>query len=190
MVLEHPAVWERLNTLASGFPREGLIDVLTFSRLDAADIRAIRSAGLDVLSSLLVKENASDWEQGVIAASAIFSRGALTSDPAIRLVHQFSALESLLLRSETEPIQQNVGERAAFYLHETAGDRAGLTRLFRQVYAQRSRYVHHGRDINDEDALKQFAPLATQLMWKIVREAPRFSTRDEFIRHIDQVKFS
>ena len=54
------------------------------------------------------------------------------------------ALEMILLRNDTEPIQQNIGERMAFVVGRNVNERKAIINNFRRIYSVRSKFLHHG----------------------------------------------
>ncbi len=144
------------------------------------------------IARVLDTDAPTDFEQDVSRAFLLYSRVALTRDVPEKLVHLFAALESLLLRSESEPIQAAISERLAFVVGQDASQRAEVARLLKRVYGLRSRFVHHGRDPaeqTDLQAVKQLLYFAWTFFFQVVIATRKLKTRAEFLDQIDARKW-
>ncbi|WLT38116.1 hypothetical protein NON20_21645 [Synechocystis sp. B12] len=74
--------------------------------------------GLNRISDLLAKDQESllPFENKVLNFLFLYSKASFTNEPVEKIVYVLSALESILLKDNNEPIQQNLGERLAFLL--------------------------------------------------------------------------
>lgn len=80
------------------------------------DVEQYRKIGLDILSDIATKDKVSDFESTVLNMAYLYSKAAFTGDPMAKLVYMLSAAESTLLKSNNEPIQQNLAERMAVFI--------------------------------------------------------------------------
>jgi hypothetical protein len=62
-----------------------------------------------------LEDKLSRFKQRVRSSILAYSKGITLHDINDRLVYTLSSLEGLLLKNSSEPIQQNLGERMAFY---------------------------------------------------------------------------
>jgi hypothetical protein len=101
-------------------------------------------------------------------------------------------LESLLLKGSSEPIQQNVGERMAFALSPNRLVRMKIVSNFKQVYDLRSKFLHHGNDVESVhvDALQEFMLNVWNCLRLVIHSHNKFQTREQLIEAIDNVKFA
>src|SRR5438876_427287 len=74
-------------------------------------------------------------------------RNSVAIEPADKLVYILVGLESMLLRSENEPLAKNVGERLAFLIGESKEKRIAVKNNVVEIYSHRSGFIHHGRSI-------------------------------------------
>jgi hypothetical protein len=144
---------------------------------------------LDALVELIEEDGLSDFQKRLRTSILTYSKGTTMREPADRLVYSLSALEGLLLRDSSEPIQQNLGERLAFLLHQDPIERQNTVRILREAYNLRSRYVHHQKSIAEENALEGFFPVATSALFSALANVGNFATALDFINAIDRVKF-
>lgn len=158
-------------------------------QLSDKEVEALRMAGLDIAAELLFKEERTDFEDSVVNALRFYARSSLETETADRVLYVLASLESLLLKDSTEGIQQNVGERLAFYLAEKAEDRIRTATTFRAVYGRRSSFLHHGRRPSDDPELKDFLRDAWMFRVKIIRSAGHFPTQRAFVESLDRAKF-
>ena len=79
-------------------------------------LEMMKESQLFVLSQLITKEELSDFEDKMLTSVLLYSKASLCTEPADKLLYVLTSLESLLLKNETEPIQQNMADRIAFVL--------------------------------------------------------------------------
>ena len=176
---------EKLVTASSSVVHKGGRSIL-----DAKSIKAIRSSGLDSLAAVLKKDSRSDFEDVVIRTLLMFSRGALTVDLSQRLVFQFAALESLLLRNSTEPIQHVMSERMAFFATTDPDARKRIIRSVKDAYELRSKFLHHGKDPTKEEttAVARFSHNSWRFLLRVVEKISSYNSGDDFISAIEDHK--
>jgi hypothetical protein len=94
--------------------------------------------------SLLVgKEKRTSLEEAALRSVLLYSKATRYRNISEKLLHIFAATESLLLRAESEPISAAVSDRLAFAVGQTSDERMRIAANFREVYAMRSKFVHH-----------------------------------------------
>jgi hypothetical protein len=106
-----------------------------------------------------------------------------------RMVHYFAALEQLLTRGAGEAIQQNVAERMAFFLADTAPERKQIISAVKTAYGLRSASVH-GRSIEETDMLEQFLRRASRFFRSVVQRVREFKTKEDFLNFIEDRRMS
>lgn len=159
-------------------------------RIDKKTIKVYMEAGLKILSDLLMSITHTQFQKTVLDALFIYARSATAKDPADKLVYILVALESLFLRNNTEPIQQNLAERMAFLIEGTIESRRNLIRDVRKVYAIRSSFVHHGATIDDFDTLGRFMLHAWKAITAIIPAIATISTKEAFLDQLDNRKLA
>ncbi|RWB22719.1 HEPN domain-containing protein [Mesorhizobium sp.] len=165
------------------------IDNVEYWRISKRDIAGFRQENLAVVGSLLDLEKLSDFERATRSSILAFARAITFPELSDRLVFAFSAIEGLMLRSASEPIQQNVAERVAFLISNTPDKRQKIVENFKKSYKMRSQYIHHRLTEVDEIELNQvFFNIRTALA-QAVANLERFKTRDDFLAAIDRTKF-
>lgn len=159
-------------------------------RIDSKRLRGYQESHLDVISNLLKKEELNEFESRVLNSLFIYSRAAFTSDPMEKLVFTLSSLESFLLRDKSEPIQQNLSDRFAYFITRTPDYRKDLVRQIKYIYALRSDYLHHGLTKSENTELKNFFMQVFAFYYVVLSEIDRYSTKAEFFDFIDDLKYS
>lgn len=144
------------------------------------------------LGALLDAKSPTDFERDVLRAVLLYSRAALSREVSEKLVYLFAAAESLLLRSESEPVQSAVSERIAFVIGRDAADRAQTASLVKTVYGLRSRFVHHGRDADkptDLTAVKQLLFSIWHFFYHVVWSTKQFASKNDFLDALERRKW-
>jgi hypothetical protein len=129
---------------------------IAYWQLSAREVAILQSQGLPELGHLVPEDGLSQFQQRLRACLLAYTRGTTFSEAADRLVYTFSALEGLLLKDTSEPIQQNLGERMAFFLTSDSDRRANIAANVRPVYGMRSQYIHHRISVTEVSALNIF----------------------------------
>lgn len=101
-------------------------------------------------SDLLRKAQRSPFEEASLRSMLLYSRATQYRNVSEKLIHIFSAVESMLLRNESEPISASVADRLAFAIGVGVDHRQAVARNLRDVYAMRSRFVHHALETPPE----------------------------------------
>lgn len=149
-----------------------------------------RLFGFDNVSELLTLERGSKFQDVLLDAVLLYSRGTREKDLAGRLVYTLVALESVLLRNDTEPIQQNVGERMAFLIADTVEKRKAAIRNLKDAYALRSRFVHQGHTIDELETVRSFVLDAWVLFLELAKASRKYDTKEQLIDHLEAMKLS
>jgi len=157
--------------------------------VDNSLLQQLGQVGLGVLHGILVKKNRSRYEEDLLNAVLIYSRCASQIDQGDKLLYAIRALESFLLQSESEPIQQTVGDRVAYAIGTPGQHRQAIAKNFKKAYALRSRLVHHGKSIDDLQELKDFYYNAWRFMVQAVLESTKYSTVQAFVEELDRRKY-
>jgi hypothetical protein len=158
--------------------------------ISKADLRDFRDCGLDVISTIYLKKDPSEFESTVLSMAYLYAKAAFTSEPMAKLVYMLSALESTLLKNEGEPIQQNLAERMAIVSAERLDERKEIVRNVRAVYALRSRYLHHGHSTSELEHIKAFFLNVWVFFVTLVNNTHHFKTKQAFLEAIDDRKLS
>jgi hypothetical protein len=164
--------------------------VLNFHLSDKDVSKNKSSFGFDNISELLALERRSKFQEALLDAILLCSRSTREKDLAGRLVYMLVAMESILLRNDTEPIQQNVGERMAFLIANNVEKRRAVIRNLKAAYSLRSRFVHHGHTIDELDAVRSFMLDAWIFFLELAKSSRRFDTKEQFIDHLEALKLA
>lgn len=147
-------------------------------------------AGLAEVRDMVAREKRTDLEEDLLAGMVTFGRAALTPDLRERIVWYCAGLESILLENSSGPILHNLGERLAIFGYDTIDERSAALSDVRTAYALRSRFVHHGVDIEDREIVNRFAHHGLRLFLRIAKDINLFSSKEQLIEHIDRLKLS
>ena len=120
----------------------------------------------------------------------IYSKNNLAKEPAEKLVFILVALEAMLLKNDTEPIQQNIADRMAFVLGNSVSERRSIVSLVKACYGLRSRFLHHGQTMSDLENLRKFMMYSWALFLHFLRSHEEFASKDEMLERIEERKFA
>jgi hypothetical protein len=161
-----------------------------YRRLSTEEISYLRIAGLDKISSLLSSDSLKEFEEAVLNSILMYSKSAFTSDPIEKIVYMLSALESIFLKNDNEPIQQNLCERIAMFISKELEERKSIIKTIKAIYGLRSRYLHHGHTLSDMELISIFMKHVWVIFVQLIADVHQFNTRLEFIDALDDHKLA
>ncbi len=153
-------------------------------------IQVIMNAGLRTFSELIGSDSRTPFGESLMDAFLLFAKCTTAKDPADKLVYILVALESILLKDSSEPIQQNLAERMAFLLEESAPNRKQVIATVKKIYSIRSNFIHHGESIDDFDSLEKFMVLARRTIDELIAATQTTKTKEELIERLEILKLS
>lgn len=178
------------NAAAWTGSRQFLIDPHSRFVLDRETLCFLQGIGLQDLFNAIARSTRTDLEVALLQAMRIFGRGALSQDLGERLVWYCAGLESLLLKDMNEPIVQNLSERLAIFTFDEVGERVEAISNVRRVYGLRSRFVHHGRAIEEHRLVTTFSQNAMRFFLRVATKLNLFTSRADLLAFIDRAKLS
>ena len=158
--------------------------------LDEQTLKDMQDLGIRQFTRLFGPERKTAFMEKVLAAILIHVKTAFTSDNSEKLAFTMIALETVLLKTESEPITQNIAERIAFLVSDNIDERKSHIANIKYAYGMRSKYFHHGQNTSDLNALNMFLQLAFVTMVHILERYDDFDTKDDFLAAIDDRKLS
>ena len=155
------------------------------------DVNDFATMGLGHLHAALLNPERSEFQVAALSALFLYTRASTRAELTDRLVYVFAALEGLLLKNQSEPIIQNIGDRLGFALEMLPDKRMATVKLIKDAYELRSRIIHHRAQIRDVETVR----LAFQCAWRffvlvVLPALPTCKTKAEFIEDIERVKYS
>ena len=151
----------------------------------------ISNPAMSGFNEILLIKDKNEFQKKVYEALKIYSKHTLRRNPFDKLLYILIALESILLRNETEPVQQNLAERIAFAIEKTIDERKKIVKTIKKIYSIRSKFVHHGNQTIDEiEELNKFLNIAWRMFVFLTQNISSFKTKDEFITALEDLKFS
>lgn len=160
-------------------------------RIDKQFYGKILNDGLKQIEKLHTANPKSEFQNKILEALRLYSSSLLLHNISNRIIYTFTAIESLLLRNQTESIQDSVSRRIAFLISKEKQERQEIARNFKEVYSMRSKFVHHAEQITHDE----FATLTKFIfnVWRfllITVHSDKYKTKDEFIDSIEDNIFS
>lgn len=143
--------------------------------------------GLNCLSELLKKEKLNDFQQKLLEALYLYSRASLSKELSDRLVYTLVALETVFVKDKKEPLQDNISLRMAQMHPVSVKERKAIIDNVRDTYAIRSDFIHHGKNISDDDleTLKTFMWNTWMSIQALFQIAEKDLTRTDFFEWLD-----
>lgn len=145
---------------------------------------------LQNLIHLFALKERTDFQQRLFDALLIYSKNNVAREAYEKLIFCLVAVESMLLKNASEPIQDNIGERMAYLLGNSPTERLEIEALVKRIYDIRSKFVHHGQRPTDMETLARFMKRVWVLFFHLILNMSTVSTKDEMIETLKHVKYS
>jgi len=151
----------------------------------------ISNHAMTVFNKILLNKYKNEFNKKIYEALKIYSKHTLKNNPFDKLLYIFMALESILLRNNTEAIQQNLAERIAFSIEKTSNGRQNVAKTIRNNYSMRSNYVHHGvQTIEEREEIDKLLDITWRMFIFLAHNINRFKTKEDFIKALEDLKYS
>ena len=153
---------EQLGSGTELFMRDGIIAGISRHVRDQRNADWLIDKSLEQMPGTLkaldslASNTSTELRRSLCDAMILHSRQSQAIEPSDKLVFALVALESILLRDTTEPIQENLGLRMAFLTGRSIQERKEIVRNVKDAYNARSAFVHHGQKTSQIEALNQF----------------------------------
>lgn len=134
---------------------------------------------------ILTKDSRTELEELAINALRRYAHGV--GSPAVqdRLLHAFTAVESLLLANENESIVDRLALRMAFVNGPNVQDRRQFIDDLKAGYNLRSRFIHHGRIPTNVEQVNRALYACWRTVFLILLYADTCETKAEMLRALD-----
>ncbi|MBU1299515.1 MAG: hypothetical protein KKF20_02915 [Bacteroidetes bacterium] len=154
--------------------------------LNVKDVAMFKSLGLERASNLIAKDKLTELEDLLFNSMFLFSRSVVAPDFQDKLVYCLVAVETLLLKNETEPIQSSVGLRLAFLAAQSVDKRRKVMKLIRDAYKLRSSYIHHGSVHEDLETLRSLRIVTWESIRNVLFMTDKYSTQKDLLDFIEE----
>ena len=138
----------------------------------------------------LLSNPLNDFQKVLFDSIYYFSKSTLVSDFSDKLVYILVALETLLLSNSSSPIQDTISRRLAFFLGKDINSRKKIIRIFKKTYDLRSKFIHHGKTIQDLETFKEFLEIARSFFMKLLINQKKYENLQELVDEIDNKSLS
>jgi len=87
-----------------------------FVAVDSGFVNGFPNEALTNYNTLMVSDSLTTFAEKVLNSILLYSKATTSTDLSDKIIYTFSALESVLLRNDSESITQNLSERMAFFI--------------------------------------------------------------------------
>lgn len=115
--------------------------------IEPMTINDMHEIGLNSFGSIVddyLEFNLTELQQSIIRSIIWFGESKVEVDDGARFIKLMLAIECLLNSNSSDPITATLRERMAFILGKTISERINIAEKMTELYAIRSRIVHHG----------------------------------------------
>jgi hypothetical protein len=147
---------------------------------------------LELIQDLASHPQATKFRGELYEALQLHSRHTVAVEVPHKIVFVVAAIESLLLKDSTEPIQKNLGERLAFIIGSSVSDRKTIIRNVENFYQIRSALIPHGRETGPQDfeVIDKFFFYVWFSFVRLLYEIDKYKTREELFAALEEKKLS
>lgn len=162
------------------------LDGVTHWLLDETELRELAEQGFVNAIALLEDAAPMRFRNEILDSLILYSRASTETRVESKLLHIFSAVETLLLKNADEPILATVSRRFAYVVGGDMPERRAVRSRFLRAYSARSEAVHHGKGIDDHVMLKEFMWDAWRFFRGVVFKAADYASKQEYIDAIEE----
>jgi hypothetical protein len=122
-------------------------DSLESLEIDPPTLEDMYKLGLNSFGSIIddyLELNLSELQHSILRSIIWFGESKVEVDDGARFIKLMLSIECLLNSNNTDPITATLRDRMAFILGKTIPERMNIAKKMTDLYAQRSRIVHHG----------------------------------------------
>lgn len=159
-------------------------------KIDRHVLDKIRTAGLDKLSGMLVRNDLTEFEDLIFTALFTFNKAISYVDSHEKLIFILSTLEIILLKDSGEPIQISVGQRLGFLTARSIEKRMEAVSLIREAYNIRSNYIHHGRENENYELLIKLQHACWNTLNIMINNHDKYLDKKGFMSYIEKLIYS
>jgi hypothetical protein len=156
--------------------------VCTFHK---GDWPKIEKLGAGRASELLRKPKRTRFEDTVFDAMSLYARAVASTAIEEKIVFVTVALETLLLKNTSEPVQGALALRLAHLVAKDVPSRRAVMKNLKEAYGLRSSFVHHGRKDVDFEVLSLFSRSVCEAIRSALLATDRLSTKEELIEELE-----
>ena len=156
--------------------------------LDKNSVTEVYKRGLGLLSDLLRSTTRTEFQESILESLTLYSQATREKELSNKLVYLLAALEGIFLKNDSEPIQQNLGERIATLVGRDLKNKKDIIGNIKSIYGLRSRFLHHAHSIDEYGELEEFMLNAWHAMVVVIENHNRFTTKQDFVSAIDDLK--
>jgi hypothetical protein len=138
----------------------------------------------------LSRNRITEFRRELLNAMLQYARNSISALTSDKLVFVLVSLESLLLKDGSEPITKNIGERMAFLVGQTVGERKAVIKCVTETYQVRSKFIHHGETVDDSVVVERFFELAWQCLRSLLHRRNDFKTKAALIEELENRKLA
>ncbi len=167
------------------------LDKTILWNIETKIIDYVLSGPFQKANELLLIETPNDFQDKLLNAVIIYSKHTISHEIYDKILYILVAIETMLLKTDTEPIQQNIGQRLAYLIGSGLEERKCIIKTIKDIYSIRSKYIHHGIiDFKDDELMKKFMLYVWQAFSKMIEFINTFETREKFIEYLDNLLLS
>lgn len=156
------------------------------------DARALSPGLLEAIQMLAADRRSTEFRRNLYDALQLYSRNCVATSVSHKMVFVIAAIESLLLKDSSEPIQKNLGERMAFIAGKTLEERKSIVANVEEFYRIRSRLIHHGREATatDIEVIDRFFFNVWWTFRHLIASVEQYKTKAQLISVLEDRKLS
>ncbi len=151
-----------------------------------------KNYALNILSGILSKsENErSKLEKIVVTAIRWLGRGIVANDLAIKVLHLAAASENLIMGGENSgEITEKFSSRLAFLIEDDSKKRKLIYQKAKSLYSKRSKIIHSGSVLIDEEDVNEMEILTIKAVVKIALNLDKWKNHSDFVAWFDESRF-
>jgi hypothetical protein len=126
----------------------------------------------------------------VMNALLLYARSSLHTELSDKLTYILTPLEAILLFNPQNFSTQDLAERLVLLVDKDLEGRKKALDVTDKIYNLRLKFVYGEHKNEDVETLQEFMTIAWSFFINLIAYSDKYETKEEFIKAIDNLKFS
>ena len=177
---------ELLKTI-SGYQNQVMLHPF---HMDRKVLEIMQASELLSISSLFDDDKKTQLEMKIRDSLVIYFKSLYTDSSSEKLIFMIVSIEAFFIRNENEPITDNISRRLAYFIENDSLSRKNTIGIIKTAYSLRSKYMHHGKTVEDLNNVKEFMLIVKTFFIMIVSQKSKWKTTDQFLDYLEDCMMS
>ena len=165
-------------------------NIIPIRTISNKELHMLKQYGLEEAIQLITKNDLTEFEEKILKSLNILSRSVISNNLEEKMLFTLVSIETLLLKNNNEPIQSNIGRRLAYIISKDPTKRKEINDLIIKAYDLRSKFIHHGQQIEETKILHKTRFYVFESIIKILKLKDKIQTHKKLFEQLEKLIWS